>query len=170
MGRIFCSITDDSFGWHETVCGNSHASHVAKRWGERNYQLHKNDWHQNGYDSFLVELAKYGLQARDMAANVNLFSKVVTDHAGNMKLAKRSVAGDSITLRFEMDTLVILHSCPHPLNDDKNYPRASASIALSKAPAMQSNDYCMNLCAENQRGFDNNALYHLGLAGAESND
>ena len=61
MGRIFCSIIDDSVGWHETVNGSSTAKLVAQRWGQRDYQADRNDWHQNGYDAFLVELAKYGL-------------------------------------------------------------------------------------------------------------
>ena len=48
MGRIFCSIVDDGVGWHETVNGNSTAKLVAQRWGARDYQADRNDWHQNG--------------------------------------------------------------------------------------------------------------------------
>ena len=59
MGRVFCSVTSDSFGWHETICGTSHASHIEGKWGKRDYQTDQNQWLQNGFDSFLVELAKY---------------------------------------------------------------------------------------------------------------
>ena len=163
MGRIFCSITEDSFGWHETVCGNSHASHVTKQWGKRDYQNDSNNWRQNGFDSFLVELAKYNLTVRDMVANLNLFSKVSSDDAGNLNLSGRSVAGDSITLRFEMDTLVVLHTCPHPLNNDGEYPKSLVQLHLNKAEPVSDDDLCMNACEENQRGFKNNALYHLGM-------
>ncbi len=163
MGRIFASITDDSLGWHETVCGNIRADLVAERWGSRDYQRDHNDWHQNGHDAFLVELAKYGLQREDMAANLNLFSKVIADDEGRMTLvADHSVAGSRITLRFEMDTLVILHNCPHPLNQAADYPAHPVSICLSEAAAVEPNDFCRNLCPENQRGFANNALYYLG--------
>lgn len=31
MGRVFASITADTFGWHDTICGNSHAGHVESR-------------------------------------------------------------------------------------------------------------------------------------------
>ena len=55
MGRIFCSIVADSFGWHDTVCGNTTKATVARKWGETNYQKERNDWLQNGHDSFLVE-------------------------------------------------------------------------------------------------------------------
>ena len=76
MGRIFCSIIEDTVGWHDTVCGNTTRALVAERWGEKSYQDHRNDWTQNGHDSFLVEGGKYGLGRRDLAANVNWFSKV----------------------------------------------------------------------------------------------
>ncbi|NNJ92817.1 MAG: DUF1989 domain-containing protein, partial [Gammaproteobacteria bacterium] len=58
MGRIFCSIVEDSVGWHESVCGNTTKNMVKQKWGERSYQEHHNNWNQNGYNSFLVELAK----------------------------------------------------------------------------------------------------------------
>ncbi|GAB7266495.1 hypothetical protein DZS_03190 [Dickeya ananatis] len=73
MGRIFCGIEADGFGWHDTVCGTANAQQVARQFGELNYQQAHNERHQNGYDSFLVELAKYGLGKRDMAACVNFF-------------------------------------------------------------------------------------------------
>lgn len=167
MGRIFCSIVDDSFGWHDTVCGNTNASLVASRWGNRDYQNDRNDWNQNGYDAFLVELEKYGLTGRDLAANLNLFSQVSTDNEGNLALTRQSQPGDFITLRFEMDTLVILHTCPHPLNESALYPRKPVQIELGEATPVSDDDACLNLCDENRRGFENNRLYHLGL-GAQS--
>ncbi|MBR9885783.1 MAG: urea carboxylase-associated family protein [Oceanospirillales bacterium] len=163
MGRIFASIVEDSLGWHETVCGNSHADQVAARWGKRDYQNDRNDWHQNGYDAFLVELAKYGLGRADTAANINWFSKVGTDAEGNMALVEgHSAAGSSVTLRFEMDTLVLLHTCPHPLCTAAEYPRKPVRIELGEAELVADDDYCLNFRPENRRGFQNNALYHLG--------
>ncbi|ONF43726.1 urea carboxylase [Marinobacter lutaoensis] len=163
MGRIFASIVEDTLGWHETVCGNSRADQVAERWGQRDYQHDRNDWHQNGHDAFLVELAKYGLDRADMAANVNWFSKVVTDADGNMRLVEgHSTPGSQVTLRFEMDTLVLLHTCPHPLNMADSYPRKPVRIELGRAEPVREDDICLNHCPENRRGFQNNALYYFG--------
>lgn len=164
MGRIFCSITHDSFGWHDTLCGNSHAKSVAKQYGARNYQQDRNNWHQNGNDALLIEAAKYGLTKQDLAANLNLFSKVVPDDAGKLTYsAKQSQAGDMIELRFEMDTLVLLHTCPHPLNPQTDYPYHEVEYQILKAAEISDDDVCKNSCSENQRGFENNRLYHLGL-------
>lgn len=164
MGRIFCSIVDDSHGWHETVCGNSTRKMVNERWGAHSYQDYRNDWQLNGHDSFLVELAKYGMGEKDMAANLNFFSQVVVDDAGNLALdAAGAKPGASVSLRFEMDTLVIMHSCPHPLNRVSAFPRHPVSCEILLADPVDDDDFCRNFRPENQRGFENNRLYHLGV-------
>jgi len=162
MGRIFCSIVADTSGWHDTVCGNSSARLVAERWGEKSYQLHRNDWTQNGHDAFLVEAGKYGLGRRDLVANVNWFSKVAAAADGALHFdATHMSRGAVVELRFEMDTLVLLHTCPHPLNPAADYPRKPVSLWIGKAPPVAADDFCMNSRPENRRGFANNALYHL---------
>lgn len=163
MGRVFASIVEDSFGWHDTMCGNSHAQHIESRWGERDYQNQRNQWMQNGFDAFLVELTKYRLKKQDLAANLNLFSEVSSDEQGLLRLTRQSKALDNITLRFEMDTLVVMHNCPHPLNTAQDYPQKPVQVYLEKAESVLSDDLCLNLCDENRRGFHNNALYHLGM-------
>jgi len=162
MGRIFCSIVDDTFGWHDTVCGNINRDKVAEKWGERDYQAARNEWHQNGYDSFLVELAKYGLNGKDMASNLNLFSKVIVDDSGNLQLDPSAArAGACITLRFEMDTLVVLHTCPHPLSQADSYPYKPVHCELMTSAPVTEDDFCRNFRPENRRGFENNRLYHF---------
>ncbi|MCB1690751.1 MAG: urea carboxylase-associated family protein [Halioglobus sp.] len=163
MGRVFCSIVEDSAGWHDTVCGNTTKKIVAEKWGERNYQQYRNEWQLNGYDSFLVEVAKYGLGKKDLAANLNLFSKVSVDDTGALTFdSDAAQAGRYIDLRFEMDTLVVLHTCPHPLNPASEYPRKPVSFEIRTSCEVTEDDICRNHCAENQRGFLNTELYTLG--------
>lgn len=162
MGRVFCSIVEDTAGWHDTVCGNTTRKIVADKWGERRYQQYRNDWQQNGYDAFLVEVAKYGLGKRDLAANLNLFSKVVVDDAGNLQFDDTPVPPDRfVELRFEMDTLVALHTCPHPLNPANEYPKKPVKFQIRSSDPVAEDDICKNHCAENQRGFKNTELYLL---------
>ncbi len=167
MGRIFASITEDysangEGNWHDTICGNSNADQIEKQFGKRDYQKDRNNWLQNGSDAFLVELAKYGLGRADMASNINWFSKVIADDSGNIKLdTQNKAAKNSVTLRFEMDTLVLLHTCPHPLTKAEAYPFKPVQIELGEAESVSDDDYCKNFRPENQRGFQNNALYYL---------
>lgn len=163
MGRIFCSIIEDTAGWHDTVCGNTNRQKVKEKWGEKRYQQYRNDWQLNGYDSFLVEVAKYGLGKKDMAANINFFSKVGVDEKGDMHFDPTAAkAGSYVDLRFEMDTLVVLHTCPHPLNPAADYPRKPVTYQMRTADPLDEDDICLTHCDENRRGFKNNALFHLG--------
>ena len=91
-----------------------------------------------------------------------VLSKVVADNEGNIKLdTQNQAAGNSVSLRFEMDTLVLLHTCPHPLSQEKIYPLKPVQIELGEADPVSDDDYCKNFRLENQRGFHNNALYYL---------
>lgn len=163
MGRIFCSIVDDTVGWHDTVGGNLSKAKLREKWQEHSYQEARNDWTLSGADSFLVELAKYGLGKKDLAANLNLFSKLVVAEDGSLSFVEQhSKAGDSVSLRFEMDTLVVFHTCPHPMNPAETYPKKPVVYQLWQADPVAEDDECMNSCAENQRGFLNNERYHAG--------
>jgi urea carboxylase-associated protein 2 len=163
MGRIFCSIVADSFGWHDTICGNSTKASVANKWGETSYQKERNDWRQNGHDSFLVEAAKYGLGRRDLPANVNWFSKVVVDDDGALSLdAVAAKPGTSVELRFEMDTLVLFHTCPHPLNASPTYPGKPVLYEIFEGPPAALDDLNRLSGPENTRGFENNRIFQSG--------
>jgi len=168
MGRVFASIVEDDLGWHDSVGGNLNRAHmITKGWQPVSFQQALNDRTQTGHDSFLVELAKYGLGRRDMAANLNLFSKVESDEAGRLRYVPgHCQPGQRVMLRFDMDTLVLLHTCPHPLDPSACYPHRGVDIALGTAPAPDEEDICWRACPENARGFANNRLYHLGLQGA----
>lgn len=162
MGRIMASVIEDDAGGHDTVCGNSNSEQVASQYGRRDYQNDRNDWHQNGHDAFLVELSKYGLDRRDLPANLNWFSRCAVQAEGGISLEARQ-ASSTLALRFEMDCLVLLHTCPHPMAVGSVYPKTSVQIGLLRAAPVEADDVCLNHCEENRRGFRNNELYHLGL-------
>src|SRR6185436_3959302 len=56
MGRVLCSVIEDSVGWHDPIGGCSNAALVEERYGEARYQEHRNNYFRNGHDSFVVEL------------------------------------------------------------------------------------------------------------------
>lgn len=161
MGRIFCSIVRDDTHWVDSVGGVANKQKVTEKWGIRNYETDRNNWLQNGHDSLLVEVAKYGLGKRDLAANINVFSKVQTNDNGDLSFVRaHSKPGDVVELRFEMETLVVLTTCPHPMDPSIEYPHCAVEIAVSEAPLMTADDKCLNSSAENGRGFENNRRYH----------
>jgi urea carboxylase-associated protein 2 len=154
MGRILCSITADTVGWHDPLSGSANEAQVAAKYGEARYQAHRNACHRNAYDGLLIELAKYGLGARDMAAPVNFFSKVVVDESGNMRfVSPHSRPGDHIDLRAEMNVLVILNTCQHPMDINRQYAPKSLHVAIRRVAAPGPDDPCRISHPENGRGF-----------------
>jgi len=162
MGRVLASIVADSAGWHDTVCGCSDAKLVAPKYGEKNYQTARNEFHRNARDAFLIELSKWGLGKRDLVPNLNLFSKVVADDAGKLSfVAGHSQAGGFIDLRFELNTLVVLNTCQHPLDPDPVYhPREVKLEVFPAAGPVAPDDRCRQSRPENGRAFRNTEDYH----------
>jgi urea carboxylase-associated protein 2 len=161
MGRLLASITADTVGWHDTVCGCSDAKLVAEKYGVKSYQAAHNDFYRNGRDGFLIELAKWGLGPRDLVPNLNFFSKVVADNDGRLTFVPgHSKAGDQIDLRFEMNTLVVLNTCQHPLDPDPNYHPRSVRLDVFRTPSPAFDDPCRCSRPENERAFINTEAYH----------
>ena len=70
------------------MCSHTNAALVDSKYGIKRYQEHRNAWHQNAHDNFLIELAKWGLSGQDLVPNVNFFSKVVADVDGTLRFEK----------------------------------------------------------------------------------
>ena len=154
MGRILCSITEDTCGWHDPLSGHSTATLVREKYGEKTYQEHRNDCYRNARDGFLIELAKYGLSERDLVANVNFFSKVVVSEDGGMRFQPgNSRAGGYVELRAEMNTLVILNTCQHPLDPAPSYGPRPVQLTVMRGMAAGADDLCRQSRPENDRGF-----------------
>jgi urea carboxylase-associated protein 2 len=154
MGRVLCSITADTLGWHDPLSGCSNAALAESKYGTARYQEHRNAWHQNASDGFLIELAKYGLAPRDMTAIVNFFSKVAVDDAGNMQFVSgHSKPGAFVELRAEMNVLVILNTCQHPLDPNPKYAPKPVHVSVRKVASPALDDPCRTSRPENERGF-----------------
>jgi urea carboxylase-associated protein 2 len=154
MGRVLASVTHDTCGWHDTITGHATAAHVASRWGTASYQEARNDWRRSARDALLVELAKHGLGARDLVANLNFFTRVGVDGEGRLAFVPgNSRAGDEVTLRFELDTLVVLSCVPHPLDPATEWAPRPVGLELASVDAASDADAVRRACAENGRGF-----------------
>lgn len=154
MGRVLLSITADTCGWHDPLGGHSNAALVRSKYGERNYQTARNDWYRNAHDNFLVELGKHGLGPRDLVANANFFSRLDVDEEGRLAFhAGNSKAGDQIDLRAEMNVLVVITTCQHPLDPNPACAPKPVKLSVLKTPPAGGDDYCRNFRGENQRSF-----------------
>jgi len=161
MGRLIGSIVEDSVGWHDAVCGTSDAGEVRAKYGELTYQDAHNDWYRSGKECFLIELAKWGMGEKDWMPNVNFFSKIVTDDGGALNyVPENSQAGDSISIRLEMDSLVVMNTCQHPLSPGGEYISKPVLLEVFEIQDVGDDDECLNSHPENKRAFRNTENYH----------
>lgn len=163
MGRVLLSITADNCGWHDPLGGHGNAALVEKKYGVATYQEKRNDWYRNAHDNFLVELGKHGLGKRDLVANVNFFSRLDVDAEGRMKFHPgNSKAGTSVDLRAEMNVLVVLNTCQHPLDANPQYAPKPVRLTILQTPPPGADDFCRNFRGENQRCFTLTERLFLG--------
>lgn len=161
MGRVLFSITEETCGWHDTISGINNAKLVREKYGSKPYQGSCNAFYRNGRELFLIELGKYGLGKKDIVPNVNLFSKVYVNSEGGMNfVTQHSKAGSFIDLRAEMNTLVVLNTCQHPLDPSPSWEPKPVDIAIFRSGDVSNDDLCRNHCPENQRGFINTENYY----------
>jgi urea carboxylase-associated protein 2 len=154
MGRVLASVTHDTVGWHDTITGHLTAPMVERKYGFAGYQEHRNGWRRSAREAFLVELAKEGLGARDLVANLNLFSKVLAEADGTLTYVPgNSPAGSQVTLRFELDVWIVLVNVPHPLDPSPVWAPGPIGLALATAGPVAGDDPVRVACPENERGF-----------------
>jgi uncharacterized protein len=162
MGRVLCSVVEDTVGWHDPIGGCSNAALVTFKYGEARYQEHRNQCHKNGRDSFLVEMSKWGLGPRDLTSNVNFFSRVDVTEGGAMSYhAGNSAPGSYVELRAEMNVLIVLNTCQHPLDPNPEYAPKPVQLSISRAAPVEPDDPCRLSRPENARGFTLTERYFL---------
>jgi urea carboxylase-associated protein 2 len=159
MGRILCSIVEDTAGWHDTITGHLTRTLSLAKYGSGTYQELRNDFYRNTRDNFLIELGKHGLGKRDLHANLNFFVKIAADADGNLSWVPNAKPGAYVELRAELPTLIVLSNTPHPLDPRTRYAPKPALLTLRSGPPAAADDLCRASCPENGRGFELTAAY-----------
>ena len=160
MGRILVSIIEDTCGWHDTMTGCSTPITNKAKYGEKSYQKHRNTYYRNSYTSLITEISKYDMSLKDMHSLVNFFTRIDVDINGDLKFIDQSKVGSFVDLQAEMDTLVVLNTCPHPMNLDSVYQPKPLKIQIWNSDYTPVETPAFHLRDENKRGFVNTINYN----------
>ena len=157
MGRILCSITADTCGWHDPLCGLTDAALIAARYGATRFQEQRNQRYVSGRDAMLVELGKYGLGERDLVANINFFSKVVVDEAGALQARGGPLPGPASTSTCASKWTRSSRCTPGRIRSPPRTEYAPPAIRLQarRGTPPAADDPCRTRCPENARGYIN---------------
>jgi urea carboxylase-associated protein 2 len=146
MGRVLLSLVEDTSGAHDLLVGGSTPASTRGAFGEATRNTHEN---------FLAAAAKIGLGLRDIPPCVTFFAPVSLDANGRfLWAAGRKRPGDFVDLRAEMNLVLVLSNCAHPL--DPTRPAAADPITLirHRAPPPRHDDPCRTISPEIVRAFE----------------
>ncbi|MDY6871795.1 MAG: DUF1989 domain-containing protein [Actinomycetota bacterium] len=106
-GAALMTVVADEVGVHDTLGGACSKESNTLRYGQHTRAQH------GCMENFLVEGARYGLGARDLASNINWFMNVPVDPDGALGIVDGlSGPGKRVALRADIDTLVLVSNCP----------------------------------------------------------
>jgi hypothetical protein len=157
MGRALASLTGSSLDWHDAITGHSLPEAVEAKFGPSSYAADRNAWRRSARHGLLDELWKHGLDARDLHANINFFTKAAAagDERGTLAYVPgHADAGDWVTLRAEIDLLVVLSTAPHPLNPSQVWDPAGVQLDVAETPAPGPDDPTRGWRAETGRALE----------------
>lgn len=110
-GRPMMTITGSAVERHDTIGGACSKESNALRYGFHTMAQHA------CVESFLHELGRHGLGARDLQSNINWFMNVPVDPDGTLGIVDGiSAPGLWVDLRAERDVLVVISNCPQVNN------------------------------------------------------
>ena len=70
--------------------------------------------------------------------------------------------GDYVDLRAEMDVIVALSNCPHPLSPERAPVARPIRAIVWRSPAAAESDLCRHASEEAERAFQNTAWVERG--------
>lgn len=152
MGRVLASITEDSCAAHDTLVGGSTAESNLEKYGAPCGDAGL----RNTRDNFVLAAAKFGLTRRDISPCISFFAPVITDAEGRFVWRPAALQrGDFVALRAEMNLLIAVSNCPHPLAPDAIFAPQAITATVYRAPPATADDRCRTASAEARRGFEN---------------
>lgn len=158
MGRAMMSIVEDDAQTHDCFCGTGNAALSVAKYGKGQEPA---PYFSNGRDRFMNGVAKHGLGPRDVHPCINLFKGVKVEADGALTPQVGPFApGRSLTLRAEMDVIVVIANCPHVLDPREDWTVTPLRATAWRGPVTPEDDAVRNATPEGRRAFLNVEDYY----------
>jgi uncharacterized protein len=129
-GSPLMTVVADDVGSHDTLAGACSQESNTLRYGQHTAHQHA------CAENFLAEGARWGLGKRDIVSNINWFMNVPVEADGTLGIVDGlSAPGKSLTLRAEIDTLVLVSNCPQINNPCNGFNPTPVRMVVSVADA-----------------------------------
>jgi len=145
MGHVFLSVIEDTSGAHDLLVGGSTPASVLAAFGAPG---------RNTQENFLAAASKIGLDVRDIPPCVTFFAPVTLDDAGRFRWQEgRKRPGDFVDLRAEMNLILVVSNCPHPLDPARPAAIGPVTLVKHRAALASAEDACRTASPEATRAF-----------------
>ena len=173
QGRVLASITADTSGHHDALCGTSSRLRNEERYGDGSPQGPS----PAGRELQVLAAAKHGMSGRDIGPGVSFFKGVRVEPDGALTFTGPAVPGptDPVTadpdtadpgpapalveFRAELPLLVVIANVPHPLDPRPAYSCSTLEVLAWSGPPTAADDPLRTASPEAERAFLNTDDY-----------
>ena len=127
-GTALMTLIADEVGNHDTIAGACSKESNTLRYGH--HTVHQHACAEN----FLAEATRWGMGKRDIVSNVNFFMNVPVDADGTLGIVDGlSAPGKTLSLRAEIDTLVLVSNCPQINNPCNGFDPTAVQMIVTRS-------------------------------------
>jgi urea carboxylase-associated protein 1 len=126
-GNPLMTVIADECGNHDTLGGACSKESNTLRYGHHTKHQHA------CVENFLREGARHGLGKRDLVSNINWYMNVPVEEDGMLGIVDGlSSPGLTVTLRAEIDTLVLVSNCPQINNPCNGFDPTPVRMVITR--------------------------------------
>jgi hypothetical protein len=126
-GRALMTVVADGVGRHDTIGGACSKESNSLRYGHHTVFQHA------CVENFLAEGARWGLGKRDLVSNINWYMNVPVEPDGTLGIVDGlSAPGLTLSLRAEIDTLVLVSNCPQINNPCNGFDPTPVRMVVTR--------------------------------------
>ena len=126
-GNPLMTVVGDEVGRHDTVGGACSKESNTLRYGHHTRHQHA------CVENFLREGARWGLSKRDLVSNINWYMNVPVEQDGTLGIVDGiSAPGLTVTLRAELDVLVLVSNCPQVNNPCNGFEPTPVRMRIAR--------------------------------------
>ncbi len=126
-GAPMLTIVEDEVGNHDTLGGACSQESNTLRYGHHTKHQHA------CVENFIGEGARWGLTKADIVSNINFFMNVPVDQDGSLGIVDGlSAPGKKLSLRAEIDTLVLVSNCPQINNPCNGFDPTAVRMVVTR--------------------------------------
>jgi urea carboxylase-associated protein 2 len=154
QGRVLATVTRDTSGHHDAICGTSTLLHNEERYGSGSPE----GGSPAGRELFVLAAAKHGLAPRDLPPSISFFKRVRVEPATGRLLWEGGCGFPAeVELKAELPVVVLVANTTHPLDPARGWHGATLGISAWSGVPTDPGDPAWSSSPERERAYLNTA-------------